>query len=232
MTKFNLILGIVAIYLISLTFLKVPSESRPILTPQLQSSNLSPSFSKESSSPEEPTLSKSDLWRIEEYSKSVVDRISLTEEQILKLKNEFNREVNGRYLSLDQRKRVIERALGSELANDYIDAIRAELETEEIRQIDSELGRLLLKIPLSESDKKKVKDVLLESKRKLETKFRERSELLEEMMTRHFDSDKTPLQAGYRKLTELNEEIKKERLDFIFNNLPNELAREVAGVLE
>jgi hypothetical protein len=208
-------------------FPQTENEPTPIIS-------LSPvkSLSPVESEPISPKPSKPDLWRVEEYTKSVYDKLSLTEEEKIKVRAEFEREVSGKYLSLEDRLRVIERALGKERSDDYKEAFIAELKAEESKEIDSELGRLLLKRPLSDQEKSLVRGVLLESRVKIEPKLRERAKLMEELMVKHFDEDKTELQKGYMGFKELNQEIKKERLQFVFDNLPKELAEEVAGVLE
>lgn len=179
-----------------------------------------------------PIISKPDLWRIEEYTKSVSEKLTLTEEEQTRVRAEFKREVSGRYLSLEDRRRVIERALGKERSDDYKESVASELKAQESKEIDSELGRLLLKRPLSDQERSLVRVVLLESRVKIEPKLRERAKLMEELMVKHFDEDKTELQKGYIGFKELNQEIKKERLQFVFDNLPKGLAEEVAGVLE
>ncbi|GEM_PF-6465665 len=232
MTKFNLFLCIVAIYLISLVFFEAPNK--PITTYSEQHKSAPPSliFSQDLEPQYASKLIKSDAWRVEEYLKSVKERLSLNDEQTSRVKEEFKREVSGRYLSIDQRKRVVERALGDEYAKEYLEALELEEKSRESDAIDSELGRLLLKVSLSEKEKELVREVLLQSRQRIKIKLNQKNELLEEMMAKHFDEDKTPLQSGYQKLTELNDEIKKERLEFIFDNLPQELAKELSGVIE
>lgn len=232
MIKFNLFLCIVAIYLISLVFFKAPTKPKTTDSKPVESTSSDSSFRQNFEPQARSKLLKSDAWRVEEYLKSVKERLSLSEEQLSRVKEEFVREVRGQYLPIDQRKRVIERALGDEFANDYIEALELEEQARESEAIDSELGRLLLKVNLSDKEKFLVREVLLESRQKIKIKIDQKNQLLEEMMAKHFDEDKTPLQAGYQKLTELNEDIKKERLEFIFDNLPKEIAKELSGVIK